>query len=496
MADSETILVSCPKCEAGYELTVADVGQDVECACGHQFVVPEAAKSEPTPSTEVMVLCPACALVYQLEPEALGENVECQCGTIFVATEAAIPETIVSDEAAAPDETVIRTLCPKCSAEYELEAAAIGEQVECGCGSQFVVTAAAPSIEDSTTPEQSEPETDVEEASVKQAPSHEPTQAAASKPSESEIVSEHESPTEEVDDSPTTSPAPAESSAPPKRESGNLYREKLAANKRKKSSAPLMIMGGCGVAAVGVLLAFMFAGSAPKKPAKNAVASQKETKKNEAKPPTPEPIVQPVEEPRLSLAERLKQARTQVETGQQTDASPANSEQGDNPANGQVAAIDRPVPTAEMTDNPNSLTGQKDFVIGSPSAGSATAGSRPKNASNKPDRPPSPKSPSATSETAQKAASPSANTDTGKGDSASAPPATTANTERKLIPFVTPRRTYRRFKDAATAGFKLFASMREKKAAANGGSASRSENLAGRTGQYGRTAQDGIASRG
>lgn len=139
MADSETILISCPECQVSYELSAADSGETVECGCGCQFVVPVAAVSKTALPTEVMILCPSCASVYQLESDALGDNVECQCGTIFEAAEAALPE---EEEPASAAKAMIRTRCPTCSAEYDLEPESLGQKVECDCGNHFVVTVA------------------------------------------------------------------------------------------------------------------------------------------------------------------------------------------------------------------------------------------------------------------------------------------------------------------------------------------------------------------
>lgn len=463
--NSELIPVFCPKCQAGYELTVADRGQSVECACGHQFVVPQApdpsaAVPEEPLANEVMVLCPACASVYELERAALGENVECQCGTVFVATEAVVPKESPAPEADAPTDTVIRTRCPDCSAEYELEAEVAGEQVECACGTQFVVTQ-SPLEADSIAPAEA-----IESGTpspLKSVPQETAEASTAISPSTAES---------EPADAGTSDDADPESSQSSSRSlpSGNVYREKPAANTRRKSSGPLMILGGCGMAVAGVILAYVLSGDSSPEPARKTKATVERamaTKISETELTTSEPVPQPAENQRVSLAERLKQARSQEKNQQSTDVTAAGPTEGSNATDAKVAVRDRTDPRAGTTDNPNELTGKKDFVIGTPSRGTTT--STPPDTTRKPGNSTTTTPPAATSRNNEQLAA-----DSASPANAAQPPATTPspNTEpeRQLIPFVAPQRQYRRFKDAATAGFKLFASMREKKATANNGS--------------------------
>lgn len=460
--NSEPIPVFCPKCLAGYELTVADRGQSVECACGHQFVVPQAtdpgaaAPEEPL-ANEVMVLCPACASVYKLERAALGEYVECQCGTAFVATEAAVPQQSPASQPEALKETVIRTRCPDCFAEYELEAEVAGERVECACGTQFVVN-------------QSPLEADPAEAIESGTPS--PLISVPQETTEASTAISPGTAESEPADADTRDDADPESSqsSSPSRPSGNVYRENLAANTRKKSSAPLMILGGCGIAVVGALLAYEFSGDSSPEPARNtkaAVERPPAAKNSETELTTSKPVPQPAENQRVSLAERLKQARSQEKNQQPTEVTAANPPEGNNATDAKVAVQDRTDLRAGTTDNPNELTGHKDFVIGNPSRGTAT--SAPPDTARKPGDSTTRTSRAATSRNNDQVTADSA----GPANAAQNPattPSPNAEPKRQLIRFVAPQRQYRRFKDAATAGFKLFASMREKKATANNSS--------------------------
>lgn len=487
--ESKLIPVYCPKCAAGYELTAADRGQDVECACGYQFVVPESDEAETETQSEVTVLCPSCASVYQLEREALGENVECQCGQIFVATETVLPEADdaslengparkrnAGPEIEAAASSIIRTLCPECSAEYELEADVIGEQVECACGSRFVVTAVPPDVETppvesiETTEPPVEPPATLDESTTGAAPSNDvvenDTDGTGAQPGGTQV-------TQEI--AQETSTTPERASVEP----GCFDRNKTTINKRQPSrTPPLIIAGCCGLAVTGITLVWLFSGDDPKQPEKprtGAVASQGQTDEHQeaddhATETIAEPLAQPVEEKRLSLAERLAQARDQKPNSDQSEQSESDSAVTAPGTATQVAAVGQPRSDTEMTDNPNELTGRKDFVIGSP-ATVAAASTTPDTSSPTAVSPPEP-SPAASPGASERNAKTDVTTARANGTgSASTPDSAGGEANRKPIPFVTPRRVYRRFKDAATAGFKQFASMRARKAAASSGSA-------------------------
>lgn len=480
MADSENILISCPECQAAYELSAADCGEAVECGCGCQFVVPAAVVPDATPPAQVMVLCPSCASVYQLEPDALGDNVECQCGTIFEATEAKLPD----EEPASAAATMIRTLCPTCSAEYELEAESVGQEVECGCGNQFVVTAApAPGPDNVPSAEVSEAESvsNVAPDSTTSTPS--PSDAETEPPAKQDMQEgpsgEHGTPA-----AATSPPTQAATPSQPKPRPEKNSRPAKRTSNGKRSTASLMIMGGCAVAAVGVLLVFLFSdGDSSSKSGKDSrinVARQKKKKKtkdsqqgvaaldrNSSESATASIAT---EAKRPTLAERLEQARRGKENGDQTTGADAGGSQPGNVASEKMtAAVGSGNSPANQSANPNALTNKQDFVIGGPPAGSKPGVSQPSTQQNKTDTASGTKPPTEASPTTSTVAAASAGS---APDSNGDPPATkstAATPPQKRIDFVPPKRRYRRFKDAAAAGFKQFASMRQKKAAAANG---------------------------
>ena len=452
MTDSEAIMISCPACQAGYELTAANVGEQVECVCGHQFIVPE------QPPQLVNVLCPTCAAVYELEPSVLGEDVECQCGAVFKATETAMPSDTV--------ESKIRTLCPSCSSEYELEAEAIGEQVECGCGVQFTVEAiprndeVAP-ITEVAKAEDEVPQVDAGAAVPELEPYVEPTEYSSDSSAKPSPVDEDDklADLDEADESPASAdaadePATGNTATETKKTTRGSTSKHVPARRKKKSSANLMIMGGCGIGAVALILVFMFAGGdEPPEPTNTQVAQSKDAP---ARNDSPEETVvadsQPTESNRLTLAQRLAAAKTgnQVESPDDgTDSQPH-----------QVATTDtEPPSTKPISENPNTLTKKDDFVIGG----------GPSKANNTPPRP-APANPKVEKPT---------ETAVAKADIAEASATAEDNAELEVskpeppklsrISFIAPKRRYSRFKDAAIAGFKQFNTMREKKAATSSG---------------------------
>lgn len=476
MADSENILISCPECQAAYELSAADCGEAVECGCGCQFVVPAAVLPDAAPPAQVMVLCPSCASVYQLEPAALGDNVECQCGTIFEATEATLPD----EEPAPAAATMIRTLCPMCSAEYELEAESVGQVVECGCGNQFVVTAAtAPAPDNVPSAEVNEAESvsNVAPDSTTSTPS--PDNADTEPPAKQDM---QEGPSGEdappaAADSPRA-PSPATPPSQPKSRPEKKNRPAKRTSNGKKSTASLMIMGGCAVAAVGVLLVFLFSdGDSSSKSGKESgtnVARQKKRTKDSQQGVaaldrnSSESAATSIaaEEKRPSLAERLEQARHGKENGDQTTGADAGGSQPGNTASQKMTAA---VGSGNSPANPNALTNKQDFVIGGPPAGSKPGVSQPSTQQNKTDRASGTKPPAEASPTTSKVAAASAGSASESNGDRPAAKSTAVTPPQKRIDFVPPKRRYRRFKDAATAGFKQFASMRQKKAAVASG---------------------------
>lgn len=478
MADSENILISCPECQAAYELPAADCGEAVECGCGCQFVVPDAVVPDAAPPAQVMVLCPSCASVYELESEAVGDNVECQCGTTFEATEAALPDKEPAPAAA----TMIRTLCPMCSAEYELEAESVGQEVECGCGNQFVVTAApAPAPDNVPSAEVNEAESvsNVAPDSTTSTPS--PDDADTEPPAKQDM---QEGPSGE-DDTPAAAdspPAPTATPSQPKPRPEKTSRPAKRTSNGKKSTASLMIMGGCAVAAVGVLLVFLFSdrdssSKSGKESGTNVARQKKRTKdsqqgvaaldRNSSESATTSIAT---EEKRPSLAERLEQARRGKENGDQTIGADAGGSQPGNTASQKTtAAVGSGNSPANQSANPNALTNKQDFVIGGPPAGSKPGVSQPSTQQNKTDKASGTKPPTEASPTTSKVDAASAGA---ASDSNGKPPpakSAAATPPQKWIDFVPPKRRYRRFKDAATAGFKQFASMRQKKAAVASG---------------------------
>lgn len=510
MADSDPIVVSCPQCQSSYELTVADCGQPVECACGHQFVVPEPASPE-----SVSVLCPSCSAVYEVESTVIGENVECQCGTVFEAVPTAPPGPSPAPEPqpvepAPPAGGMIRTVCPACLSEYELEEASIGQEVECACGVQFVVTVAQSTTNQSAVAPQPPAaatadamirtvcptclaEYELEAASIGEevecscGVQFVVTVAQAS--AEADVLSQEQPATVEsipeaannvVEEVPAVdAPAPAneEQSATVQATSTTVESSEAASRQRtrkspektpqKKSSANAMIMGGCAVAAVSVLLVFLFSGgdgkSQPKKDSTRTVAQKK--RKSESSERTVAALdTSPVQSPAdvvpekrgPSLADRLKQAGTAASGTGQTESATAEKA-GDSTV--------QATQTQGGSNNPNQMTKRNDFVIGN----AAPPGKQP-------EAKPAEKPPAKTSGNGATASVAAADNSTGSksrpNSGASEPKQTTPPRPTKRIEFVSPRRQYRRFKDAASAGFKLFASMREKKSAAKSGEAS------------------------
>ena len=459
MADSDTILISCPECQASYELTSADCGETVECACGCQFVVPVAdvpEAAQPAAPAQAMVLCPSCQAVYQLDRDVLGDNVECQCGTIFEATEVALPEAAPEPVAAA----TIRTLCPTCSAEYELEAEAVGQEVECAWGVQFVVTVAPAAEPDSAR------SPDVASQSSRHAPPCRP-------PSESDQLSGNgtRSVPATLGSDETSAPPATSSPPPPKPSAGKKNQPAKKTSPGKKSTTSLLIMGGGAMAAVAVLLVVLFSGggssSKSGKDSGTSVARQEKTKPTDSqqtvaalapKPSEAAPVAP--DEKRTSLAERLEQARRSQGSGgangeQPGDAAATGSQTAAVAAEEMAAVAGSGASSAELSANPNAQTNQQDFVIGGPSKGGQPAASPP------------------TAPTTSNVATAPAESTAPSAESNDDPPAATSTAAapppRKRIEFVPPKRRYNRFKDAAAAGFKQFASMREKKAAAESG---------------------------
>lgn len=220
------------------------------------------------------------------------------------------------------------------------------------------------------------------------------------------------------------------------------------------------------MAAVAVLLVVLFTGgdssSKSGKDSGTAVARKEKTKTKDSQPTVAALAPNPSEsatssvttkEKRTSLAERLEQARRGNENGDQAiDATASGNQPATVASEEMTAAVGPGTSPAALSANPNAQTNKKDFVIGGPSKGGKPVASPPT----------TPATPTVAAASADSA--PESNDD---------PPATTSTAAvtppRKRIEFIAPKRRYSRFKDAATAGFQQFASMRQKKVAAESG---------------------------
>jgi tetratricopeptide (TPR) repeat protein/ribosomal protein S27E len=118
------IPLTCPDCQAGYEVPDEDAGQLVECACGATLQIPA------PDGGQIEVRCLKCGSRYQLPASDAGSRVECACGqqmTVPAASERG------ADDAA----LTLPIRCPGCSNRYVVPVSDAGRKVECPCGKSF-----------------------------------------------------------------------------------------------------------------------------------------------------------------------------------------------------------------------------------------------------------------------------------------------------------------------------------------------------------------------
>jgi tetratricopeptide (TPR) repeat protein len=451
MPDEQTIFVECPSCQAGYELSVSEVGQTVECACEFQFVVPQPARPA---APSVTVVCPSCESVYELESEALGDNVECQCGTVFTAVEKApvgkTPVELATAESTSPavedpspaTPRPIHFTCPACSGQYELEAELAGQEVECACGNRLLVPAVG--VSEFAVPEVADAPAEAPASPVLSADDEEPPELTAA-PQVAEVPADPPAP---------AAKAPAQP-APPASPVTSKLKQK---SKKKTPPSTLWIGGGCTLAAVALLAAFLMsgeddtteedrrAGRPSDPPPSTASPSEAVAATDSVATASTIPDGASTEKPRQSLADRMRNGPGSEETSVPPQADP----EGVAPSGSGTKSTgteENPATPGEGSANPNELTKKNDFVLGGKPA--------PKPAASKtiPGKPVTVTTESAAPEKPAKPAPPRL------------PP------PKKRIAFVTPERTYRRFKDSTKASFKMFSSMRKLKKAAAGGAA-------------------------